>query len=316
MGCGSSKQADAKTAAAAPTPAPEKAPEKAVPAKAAPEKAVPVKVVVEKVPEKVVPAKAVPDKAPAPAAAAAGARSSIDIANFNKDDEEKLVKVQAAVRGKIARDEIRAVANNRRKSEDIAGSQRQQLNEEELAALKTLEEGAHEAISGKDAGLLHRGRLAKQKAQTERARKIKDAEVHSSSSLDMQKIKSMQLADFKAQAANDWEPDYVPETIVPPSESTDTISRKSTRVSLPLILVGQKAYRKTKIVCTLGPKCWSEEGLGQLLDAGMNIARFNFSHGDHADHQAVLDRLKGVIKVKNKHTALLLDTKGPEIRTA
>jgi len=236
MGCGSSKLADAKTAAAAPTPAPEKAPEKAVPAKAVPEKvlpekalpekalpekalpekALPVNVVVEKVPEKVVPAQAVPDHAPA-AAAGGGARSSIDIANFNKDDEEKLVKVQAAVRGKIVRDEIRAVANNRRKSEDIAGSQRQQLNEEELAALKTLEEGAHEAISGRGAGLLHKGRLAKQKSQTQRATKIKDAEVQSSSTLDMQKIKSMQLADFKAQAANDWEPDYVPEAIVPPS---------------------------------------------------------------------------------------------------
>jgi hypothetical protein len=57
----------------------------------------------------------------------------------------------------------------------------------------------------------------------------------------MQKIKSMQLADFKAQAVNDWEPDYVPEAIVPPSESPNTITRKSTRVSLPLILVGQKA---------------------------------------------------------------------------
>ena len=45
--------------------------------------------------------------------------------------------------------------------------------------------------------------------------------------------------------------------------------------------------RKTKIVCTMGPKCWSEEMLGKLLDAGMNIARFNFSHGDHAGHLEV-----------------------------
>lgn len=43
--------------------------------------------------------------------------------------------------------------------------------------------------------------------------------------------------------------------------------------------------RKTKIVCTLGPACWSEEGLGKLIDAGLNVARFNFSHGDHAGHQ-------------------------------
>ena len=52
--------------------------------------------------------------------------------------------------------------------------------------------------------------------------------------------------------------------------------------------------RKTKIICTLGPACWSEEGLAALLDAGMNVARFNFSHGAHPDHQAVLDRLKKV----------------------
>jgi pyruvate kinase len=45
--------------------------------------------------------------------------------------------------------------------------------------------------------------------------------------------------------------------------------------------------RKTKIVCTLGPSCWGEEGLGQLMDAGMNVARFNFSHGDHAGHGEV-----------------------------
>eukprot|EP00959_Pyramimonas_sp_CCMP1952_P199099 4164693-Pyramimonas_sp.AAC.1 len=66
----------------------------------------------------------------------------------------------------------------------------------------------------------------------------------------------------------------------------------------------------------MGPKCWSEENLGKLLDAGLNVARFNFSHGAHGDHQEVLDRLRKVIGEKNKHTALMLDTKGPEIRTA
>jgi pyruvate kinase len=52
--------------------------------------------------------------------------------------------------------------------------------------------------------------------------------------------------------------------------------------------------RKTKIVCTLGPSCWSEAGLGALMDAGMNVARFNFSHGDHAGHADVLQRLRKV----------------------
>lgn len=73
--------------------------------------------------------------------------------------------------------------------------------------------------------------------------------------------------------------------------------------------------RKTKIICTLGPACWSEEGLAGLMDSGMNAARFNFSHGDHAGHTAVLERLRKVAKSKNRNIAVLMDTKGPEIRT-
>ncbi|KAE9149057.1 Pyruvate kinase [Phytophthora fragariae] len=74
--------------------------------------------------------------------------------------------------------------------------------------------------------------------------------------------------------------------------------------------------RKTKIFCTLGPACWSEEGLLKLIDAGMNVARFNFSHGDHASHLACLTRLRAALaKRPNKNVAIMLDTKGPEIRT-
>jgi pyruvate kinase len=73
--------------------------------------------------------------------------------------------------------------------------------------------------------------------------------------------------------------------------------------------------RKTKIICTLGPACWSEEGLAALMDVGMNAARFNFSHGDHEGHGAVLERLRAVAKRKNRNIAVLVDTKGPEIRT-
>ncbi|KAF4030627.1 Pyruvate kinase barrel domain-containing protein [Phytophthora infestans] len=74
--------------------------------------------------------------------------------------------------------------------------------------------------------------------------------------------------------------------------------------------------RKTKIFCTLGPACWSEEGLLELIDAGMNVARFNFSHGDHASHLSCLNRLRGALgKRPNKNVAIMLDTKGPEIRT-
>ena len=74
--------------------------------------------------------------------------------------------------------------------------------------------------------------------------------------------------------------------------------------------------RKTKIICTLGPACWSEEGLGTLIDAGMNIARLNFSHGDHKVHGETLDRLRAAMASRpDKPVAVMLDTKGPEIRT-
>ncbi|KAE8971018.1 Pyruvate kinase [Phytophthora fragariae] len=74
--------------------------------------------------------------------------------------------------------------------------------------------------------------------------------------------------------------------------------------------------RKTRIVCTLGPSCWSEEGLGELIDAGMNVARFNFSHGDHTSHAETLNRLRAVLATRpHKNIAIMLDTKGPEIRT-
>ena len=61
--------------------------------------------------------------------------------------------------------------------------------------------------------------------------------------------------------------------------------------------------RRTKIVCTIGPASWSEEGLGKLMDAGMNVARFNFSHGDHKTHKSTLDRLRSVAKEKSLNVA-------------
>eukprot|EP00960_Hanusia_phi_P019331 571100-Hanusia_phi.AAC.1 len=66
----------------------------------------------------------------------------------------------------------------------------------------------------------------------------------------------------------------------------------------------------------MGPACWSEEAIGKLLDAGLNIARFNFSHGSHEGHLEVLERFRAVCASKSSHAAVLLDTKGPEIRTA
>jgi len=73
--------------------------------------------------------------------------------------------------------------------------------------------------------------------------------------------------------------------------------------------------KKTKIICTLGPATEDDEILGKMIDAGMNVARFNFSHGTHESHKATLDRLIRVRGKKGVHIAALLDTKGPEIRT-
>ena len=58
-------------------------------------------------------------------------------------------------------------------------------------------------------------------------------------------------------------------------------------------------YRRTKIVCTLGPACWEVEQLEKMIDAGMSVARFNFSHGDHEGHGACLKRLRQAAKNKN-----------------
>lgn len=72
--------------------------------------------------------------------------------------------------------------------------------------------------------------------------------------------------------------------------------------------------RKTKIICTLGPACDSEEMMEKLILAGMDAARFNFSHGTHESHLATLTRLKRVRDSMGRPVATILDTKGPEIR--
>lgn len=73
--------------------------------------------------------------------------------------------------------------------------------------------------------------------------------------------------------------------------------------------------RKTKIVCTIGPASESVENLVNLLNAGMNVARLNFSHGDHEEHGARIKNIREAAKMTGKNVAILLDTKGPEIRT-
>lgn len=72
--------------------------------------------------------------------------------------------------------------------------------------------------------------------------------------------------------------------------------------------------RKTKIICTIGPACDSEEKLKELMLAGMNVARFNFSHGTHKEQLEKYNKVLKVRKELNLPVATLLDTKGPEIR--
>ncbi|WP_069999692.1 pyruvate kinase [Cellulosilyticum sp. I15G10I2] len=72
--------------------------------------------------------------------------------------------------------------------------------------------------------------------------------------------------------------------------------------------------RKTKIICTLGPATDDEQILKELIISGMDVARFNFSHGDHDSHKETFDKLVRLRKELNKPIATLLDTKGPEIR--
>ncbi|XP_062153159.1 pyruvate kinase, cytosolic isozyme-like [Alnus glutinosa] len=80
-------------------------------------------------------------------------------------------------------------------------------------------------------------------------------------------------------------------------------------------VVGEDSRPKTKIVCTLGPSSRSVEMLERLLRAGMNVARFNFSHGTHAYHQETLNNLRTAMNNTGILCAVMLDTKGPEIRT-
>lgn len=73
--------------------------------------------------------------------------------------------------------------------------------------------------------------------------------------------------------------------------------------------------RKTKIVCTIGPASESVDTLVQLIESGMNVARLNFSHGDHEEHQARIQNIREASRKTGEMVAILLDTKGPEIRT-
>lgn len=72
--------------------------------------------------------------------------------------------------------------------------------------------------------------------------------------------------------------------------------------------------RKTKVICTIGPACESEEIITKMCSEGMNVARLNFSHGTHEEHQSKIDTIKRVREKLDLPVAIMLDTKGPEYR--
>ena len=73
--------------------------------------------------------------------------------------------------------------------------------------------------------------------------------------------------------------------------------------------------KKTKVICTMGPNSNDKEMMRALIKNGMDVARFNFSHGTHEEQKARMDMLKVLREEEHANTAILLDTKGPEIRT-
>jgi pyruvate kinase len=92
------------------------------------------------------------------------------------------------------------------------------------------------------------------------------------------------------------------------SQSSNVPFLAGSRITLDTIKAPTRlGKRRTKVVCTLGPACWEVEQLETLIDAGMGIARFNFSHGDHEGHKACLDRLRQAAKNKDQHIGKKID---------
>lgn len=77
-----------------------------------------------------------------------------------------------------------------------------------------------------------------------------------------------------------------------------------------------KQFPFTKLVCTMGPSCWDVDTIGEMMDIGMTVCRLNFSHGDHEAHGATVTRIREAAAARpDRKVAIMLDTKGPEIRT-
>lgn len=99
-------------------------------------------------------------------------------------------------------------------------------------------------------------------------------------------------------------------------EHLDVGGRISWLASLNTAFTPARNFRRTSIICTIGPKTNSVEAINKLRDAGLNVARMNFSHGSYEYHQSVIDNVRAAeASHPGRPVAIALDTKGPEIRT-
>jgi len=80
-------------------------------------------------------------------------------------------------------------------------------------------------------------------------------------------------------------------------------------------VISKETWRSAGIVCTLGPGSQDIKTMENLLEAGLDVARFNFSHGEHSYHKKLMNTVRAAAKKCNRMVAVALDTKGPEIRT-